>query len=90
MSYQDYKNSHMSVGVDVDGWYGNQCWDGYADYCQYLGVPYANCTASGYAKDIWEQRHENGMLDNFDEVEDMQPGDIAIFKVHRTPHGCAD
>lgn len=82
MSYQDYKNSHMSVGVDVDGWYGYQCWDGYADYCQYLGVPYANCTASGYAKDIWEQRQSNGMLDNFDEVEVMQPGDIAIFKVH--------
>ncbi|HFU6639283.1 TPA: GH25 family lysozyme, partial [Streptococcus agalactiae] len=51
------------------------------DYCKYLGLPYANCTNTGYARDIWEQRHENGILNYFDEVEVMQAGDVAIFMV---------
>lgn len=59
----------------------HNCWDGYAEYCNYLGVPYANCTDSGYAQDLWTQRHSNGILNYFDEVEVMQPGDVAIFAI---------
>lgn len=59
----------------------HNCWDGFAEYCNYLGVPYANCTDSGYAQDLWTQRHSNGILNYFDEVEVMQPGDVAIFAV---------
>lgn len=81
MTYQDFKNSHLGNGYDVDGAFGDQCWDGYAEYCNYLGVPYANCTNTGYARDLWEQRHSNGILNYFDEVELMQAGDIAIFQV---------
>lgn len=81
MSYQDFKNTHLGNGYDIDGWWGWQCWDFYAEYCNWLGVPYANCTDSGYAKDLWTQRHSNGILNYFDEVEVMQPGDIAIFDV---------
>lgn len=55
MSYQDFKNTHLGNGYDIDGWYGWQCADGYFEYCIYLGVPYANCTDSGYAKDLWTQ-----------------------------------
>lgn len=80
-SYNEYYNSRNGRAIDVDGYYGAQCWDGYADYCTYLGVPHANCTATGYAQDIWTQRHSNGSLNYFDEVEIMQPGDIAIFAV---------
>ena len=81
MSYQDFKNTHLGNGYDIDGWWGWQCWDFYAEYCNWLGVPYANCTDSGYAKDLWTQRHSNGILNYFDEVEVMQPGDVAIFDV---------
>ena len=81
MSYQDFKNTHLGNGYDIDGWFGWQCFDGYAEYCNYLGVPYANCTDSGYAQDLWTQRHSNGILNYFDEVEVMQPGDVAIFAV---------
>jgi GH25 family lysozyme M1 (1,4-beta-N-acetylmuramidase) len=81
MSYQDFKNTHLGNGYDIDGWWGWQCYDFYAEYCNYLGVPYANCTDSGYAQDLWTQRHSNGILNYFDEVEVMQPGDVAIFAV---------
>lgn len=81
MSYQDFKNTHLGNGYDIDGWWSFQCWDLYAEYCNWLGVPYANCTDSGYAKDLWTQRHSNGILNYFDEVEVMQAGDIAIFDV---------
>lgn len=81
MSYQDFKNTHLGNGYDIDGWFGDQCWDGFAEYCRYLGYPVINCTDSGYAQDLWTQRHSNGILNYFDEVEVMQPGDVAIFDV---------
>ena len=81
MSYQDFKNTHLGNGYDIDGWFGDQCWDGFAEYCKYLGYPVINCTDSGYAQDLWTQRHSNGILNYFDEVEVMQPGDVAIFDV---------
>lgn len=80
-TYQEYKSRSNGNAYDIDGSFGAQCWDGYADYCKYLGLPYANCTNTGYARDIWEQRHENGILNYFDEVETMQEGDVAIFMV---------
>jgi hypothetical protein len=80
VSYSQFKNKVLGKGYDIDGYYGNQCWDGYAEYCIYLGYSYAHCTKSGYVKDIWELRKSNGMLNNFDEVEVMQAGDIAVFK----------
>lgn len=78
--YTDFKSHALGRGYDIDGAYGAQCWDGFAQYCRELGVPYANCTVSGYAKDIWEQRHNNGMLKYFDEVVDLEPGDIVVFR----------
>lgn len=82
VSYNDFKNTHLDKGFNIDNHYGAQCWDGYAKYCIYLGVPYANCTTSGYVKDIWTNRHSNGILNHFDEVTQMQPGDVAVFKNH--------
>lgn len=80
-SYNDFYNTHLGRAYDVDGYYGAQCWDGYAEYCRYLGVPWSNCTATGYVRDLWEQRHSNGILNYFTEVSLMKPGDVAIFKV---------
>lgn len=77
---QDFRNEVLDKRFDIDGYYGAQCWDGYAYYMQKLGYPYANCTTSGYVKDIWENRNSNGMLDNCEEVEVMQQGDICVFK----------
>lgn len=81
MGYIDYYNKMLNKGSDIDGHFGYQCWDGYADYCRYLGVPFANCTVTGYAQDIWTQRKTNGTLNYFDEVTNMEQGDIAVFKI---------
>lgn len=80
MSYQDFKNQVLGKAFDIDGYYGAQCWDGFAKYCQYLNVPIVNCTLTESVNDIWNDRHSNGMLNYFDEVVVMQAGDIAVFK----------
>ena len=79
-TYSQIKQELYGRVFDMDGAYGGQCWDGYAKYCTILGYPYSNCTASGYVKDIYEQREKNGMLKNFTLVSVMQAGDIAVFK----------
>jgi len=81
-SFTEYRNSRLGRSVEVDGFYPFQCWDQYADQCKFYGVPYANCTVTGYVRDIWEQRHSNGMLKYFDEVpfDQCQPGDIIVFQ----------
>lgn len=82
MTYEEFKNEVLGKGFDADKHYGEQCWDGFAYYCQRLGYPVINCTNTKYARDLWEQRSTNGILNNFDEVTMMQAGDVAIFKVH--------
>lgn len=80
LTYEQIKSKLYGRLFDVDHAFGGQCWDLYAQYETELGYPYANCTASGYVKDIWEQRKTNGMLNNHTEVTVMKPGDIAVFK----------
>ena len=79
--YYNYRQKMMSKRVDKDGYYGCQCWDGYMDYCQYNGFKGANCTSSGYVKDIWENRKTNGMLTHCIETTQLQPGAIVVFRV---------
>ena len=78
--YKLFQDEVLGYGFDIDGWFSWQCWDGYAKYCVWLGVPFANCTVSGFVKDIWEQRYTNGMLDYFDEME-AKVGSLARTKV---------
>lgn len=80
MDYKTFKSKWMNKGVDVDGAWHFQCWDSFAQWCKENGVPYTNCTVSGYVKDLWEQRRTNGILKYFDEVEIMEEGDVAVFK----------
>lgn len=74
-----FVNTYNGTSHDVDGAYGAQCWDGYAFYMQWLGYPYAHCTASGGAKDIWDLRASNGMLNSCNVVGSPQNGDIAVW-----------
>ena len=80
MTFLEFRNEVLGKAYDLDGSYGAQCWDGYAYYMQKLGYKAAYCTSSGFVKDIWENRHRNGMLNYCDEVSVMQQGDIAVFK----------
>jgi hypothetical protein len=74
-----FVNTYNGTSHDIDGAYGAQCWDGYAFYMKWLGYPYAHCTASGGAKDIWTQRASNGMLNSCNVVSSPQNGDIAVW-----------
>ena len=79
-SYAQFKAMVLGRGYDIDYNYGWQCWDGYAEYCRYLGVPYASCTVTRYVQDIWTQRQNNGTLNYFSEVHNLQPGDVTVFR----------
>ena len=74
-----FVNTYNGTSHDVDGAFGAQCWDGYAFYMQWLGYPYAHCTASGGAKDIWDLRASNGTLNSCNVVSSPQNGDIAVW-----------
>ena len=88
MNFAEYRASRLGTYRDLDGYYGGQCWDQFADYCRALGVPYPYCTRTGYAGDIWTQRQSNGMLTYFDEKDRSQVaiGDVCVFRnTPRTP-----
>lgn len=77
----EYYLSVIGKTIDMDKAYGGQCWDLYAHYMKTLGYKYANCTTSGYVKDIWNNRKTNGMLDSCIEVSvnELQDGDIVVY-----------
>lgn len=79
-SFQIFVDTYNGTGHDVDGYYGAQCWDGYAFYDQWLGYSPIHCTATGGARDLWEQRNSNGILNNHDIVTgNPQNGDIGVW-----------
>lgn len=80
---QAFYLDRINKGVDVDGAYGAQCWDLFAYFCKLANYPIIYCTASGYAKDIANQKATNGILKNFVEVSlnSMQDGDWVIWGV---------
>jgi len=82
MNFAEYRASRLGTYRDIDGYYGPQCWDQFADYCQALGVPYPNCTKTSFAQDIWTLRQINGMLTYFDEKDRSQVaiGDVCVFQ----------
>ena len=80
MTYQEFYHQMLGKAVDIDGYYGAQCWDGAMYYLQKLGYKAISCTTSGYVKDIWNNRKTNGILNYCNEVTVMQPGDIAVFR----------
>lgn len=80
-SVDHYYLSVINKTIDIDGAYGGQCWDLYAHYMKTLGYSYAYCTASGYVKDIWNQKDVNGMMKSciIVSVNDLQDGDIIVW-----------
>ena len=80
INYQSFKNAVLGKAFDIDGFFGAQCWDGFAKYMIDLGYRAVHCTTSQFVKDIWNNRKTNGILNYCNEVTVMQPGDIAVFK----------
>ncbi len=81
--YAVIRNETIGQAYDMDGWYGEQCWD-YTDYVMihyygsYNGV---SCPTTGYVQDIAVNRAWNGILDFTDDVtgQKMEQGDIIVW-----------
>lgn len=83
MSAHEYYLAVNNNAYDIDGYYGAQCWDGFAHFTRkYFGKQY-NCSATGYAIDLWDLRTRNGSTAYFDSVgnsNDLKDGDWVIFR----------
>lgn len=90
-SYSDFKEKHLGLRIDLDGFPVNQkfqCWDLANKYFLYIGGHKIHCGQSGYVKDIANQRNTNGLLNFCDDIglkAEMQPGDIVVW-TNRSPH----
>ena len=67
---QEFYNRTVGKAFDVDGSYGFQCWDLWAECCRANGVPLSviHCSLTGYVEDTWKLRHKSGILQYFDAV----------------------
>lgn len=83
MSPQDFYNQVIGKAFDVDGWYGAQCWDGWAHFITAMGLP-SKCqkTINGWADGIWYNRASIGTPEYFncyDGASDLQDGDWCVW-----------
>lgn len=82
-AYEKMRSELLGRSIDVDGYYGPQCWDlGVYAMKNYYGGHVIHCGQSGYAKDIANQRRSNGILNFCTDVglnSPLQPGDICIW-----------
>ena len=67
---QEFYNRTVGKAYDVDGSYGFQCWDLWAECCRSNGVPLSviHCSLTGYVEDTWKLRHKSGILQYFDAI----------------------
>lgn len=67
---QEFYNRTVGRAFDVDGSYGFQCWDLWAECCRANGVPLSviHCSLTGYVEDTWKLRHKSGILKYFDAI----------------------
>lgn len=67
---QEFYNRTVGRAFDVDGSYGFQCWDLWAECCRSNGVPLSviHCSLTGYVDDTWKLRHKSGILQYFDAI----------------------
>lgn len=74
-NFDDFYNTHNGKAYVLGNPYGAQCVSGFYAYCDWLGVP----RTTGNAKDLWEQRATNGILNNFTVVSSPKNGDVCIW-----------
>lgn len=67
---QEFYNRTVGKAYDVDGSYGFQCWDLWAECCRSNGVPLSviHCSLTGYVEDTWKLRNKSGILQYFDAI----------------------
>ena len=67
--------------IDVDGYYGGQCWDLFSYFCLKYCNRIFGCIKTGYVIDLWDYFDEIGLGEYFIKVNtDYQDGDFLIYK----------
>lgn len=80
-SPEAYKNSVLGKCIDLDGKYGSQCVDGFADYnYNYTGRWLTTC-GTGSARGLWDCATENAGDDYIliTDMKELQSGDWIVF-----------
>lgn len=81
-SYDAFFNQMNGNGVDVDGYYGYQCWDGCAVLWYRLGWTLYTGT-QGYAYECWAQSRDANThpptITQITNLNDVKRGDIVVF-----------
>lgn len=82
-SPEAFVNATLGQCIDVDGYYGSQCWDQEAAFwLNYVGRTLTTCgtgAAKGTIQDgCWQQNAGNEFTMIWDKTQ-IQPGDIAVF-----------
>lgn len=72
----------IGKGYNVDGAYGNQCWDYFAYFIKYFGLGLNTyCATTGYVIDLWNLRDKYNYSKHFTYITDpkkLQNGDWLI------------
>ena len=79
----EWTQSVLGRGYNIDGYYGNQCWDGFAKFCKDYNYSIPHCIYSGGVKDI-ARLYNEGRYDlskNFKSVSPylMEDGDWVVW-----------
>lgn len=80
-TWESFYNEFLGKGTDTDGVYDVQCVDLIKAFLAKAGYPNPTRAigGTGYAKEIWNRRHELGYDDYFDYVQVMEPGDWCVW-----------
>ena len=83
MTPQEFYLKTVNHPIDLDG-NGIWCWDLWAYFCKLADIPLyptIHCSITGYVRDVWYLRHQNGILNYFDEIPvgQFRDGDWVIW-----------
>ena len=83
MTPQEFYLKTVNHPIDLDG-NGIWCWDLWAYFCKLTDIPLyptIHCSITGYVRDVWYLRHQNGILNYFDEIPvgKFRDGDWVIW-----------
>lgn len=90
-SYQQWRDATLGNGYDVDGWYGDQCWDFCALLYRQYGLTLVTKAGGGGARDCWEvSRYINSQppFDSITGVQNIKRGDIIVLGGSISGHIC--
>lgn len=82
-TYQEWRNATLGNGYNVDGWYGNQCWD----FCALLWYQYnlrliTKPAGNGGAADCWLVSKDANAKRPFIKItrkQDIKKGDVIVW-----------